>query len=53
MIGGAIRTVPCEWCGTPVPQRRRWRTRRYCSKAHRRRNRVVEAIGNFLDSISP
>ncbi|MBJ3807341.1 hypothetical protein [Streptomyces flavofungini] len=53
MNGGTrIRTLPCGWCHVPVPQpRSRWRTRRYCSKAHRRKNRVVEAVGNFLDSV--
>ncbi|MER6348239.1 hypothetical protein ACWC10_20020 [Streptomyces sp. NPDC001595] len=52
MNGGSVRTVPCDWCGAAVVQVRRWRTRRYCSKAHRRRNRIMEAIGNFLDGIS-
>ncbi|MEU2558175.1 hypothetical protein ABZ626_02335 [Streptomyces longispororuber] len=52
MNGGTQRTLPCDWCHAPVPQPRgRWRRRRYCSKAHRRRNRVVEAVGNFLDNL--
>ncbi|MEL3948744.1 MULTISPECIES: hypothetical protein [Streptomyces] len=55
MYGGArtatTRTLPCTWCNKPVPQPRRWRRRLYCSKAHRRKNRVVEAVGNFLDSL--
>ncbi|MFI9833408.1 hypothetical protein ACIHIX_37630 [Streptomyces sp. NPDC051913] len=47
---GERPTRPCEWCGVPVEQPRgRWRRRKFCSKAHRRRNRVMDAVFEFLD----
>jgi hypothetical protein len=45
-----FKTRPCEWCGEPVQQpESRWRKRRYCSKAHRRKNRIMEAVAELLD----
>jgi len=45
-----VKTRQCEWCGKPVQQpESRWRRRRYCSKEHRRRNRIMEAVWEFLD----
>ena len=45
-----VLTRPCKWCGEPVKQpESRWRRRRYCSKAHRRKNRVLNAVWEFVD----
>ncbi|MCX5330098.1 MULTISPECIES: hypothetical protein [unclassified Streptomyces] len=48
--GGNRPTRPCKWCGKPVDQpRSRWRRRRYCRKSHRRLNRILNAVLEFLD----
>ncbi|MFI8537401.1 hypothetical protein ACIGMX_45075 [Streptomyces aquilus] len=47
---GERPTRPCKWCGKPVEQPHgRWRRRSFCSKSHRRRNRVMDAVFEFLD----
>ncbi|WP_198422489.1 hypothetical protein [Streptomyces sp. QHH-9511] len=41
--------LPCRWCQKLIKQPRWWRPKRHCSRWHRVKSRLTEALASVLE----